>query len=120
VTVFGSARVPEDNAHYQLAREMGAAIARLGFTVMTGGGPGIMEAAIRVELLGHVSQTAANDAGVSCDQHGGAQYNQVFHTFLLCDKDRIPAEKPLFVVCFFLCKNCARRRADSTFAARPA
>jgi hypothetical protein len=46
VTVFGSARVPKDNAHYQLAREMGAAIARLGFTVMTGGGPGIMEEAI--------------------------------------------------------------------------
>ena len=47
VTVFGSARIREDNPHYQLAREMGAAIARLGFTVMTGGGPGIMEAANR-------------------------------------------------------------------------
>src|SRR6202008_3083146 len=33
--------------HYELAREMGGAIARLGFTVMTGGGPGIMEAANR-------------------------------------------------------------------------
>lgn len=47
VTVFGSARVPEKSPHYQLAREMGAEIARLGFTVMTGGGPGIMEAANR-------------------------------------------------------------------------
>jgi hypothetical protein len=47
VTVFGSARTREDNPHYQLAREMGAAITRLGFTVMTGGGPGIMEAANR-------------------------------------------------------------------------
>src|SRR6185369_11056774 len=47
VTVFGSARVKIDNPHYQLARNMGAAIARLGFTVMTGGGPGIMEAANR-------------------------------------------------------------------------
>src|SRR5689334_1613906 len=45
VTVFGSARVLESNPYYDLAREMGAAIARLGFTVMTGGGPGIMEAA---------------------------------------------------------------------------
>src|SRR5262249_39298256 len=36
-----------DDPHYELAREMGAAIARLGFTVMTGGGPGIMEAANR-------------------------------------------------------------------------
>lgn len=47
VTVFGSARTREDDPHYQLARRMGAAIARLGFTVMTGGGPGIMEAANR-------------------------------------------------------------------------
>src|SRR6266436_10272439 len=47
VTVFGSARVKPDDPHYELARKMGAAIAQLGFTVMTGGGPGIMEAANR-------------------------------------------------------------------------
>ena len=47
VTVFGSARIKSDDPHYELARKMGAAIARLGFTVMTGGGPGIMEAANR-------------------------------------------------------------------------
>lgn len=47
VTVFGSARFPETNPHYQAAREMGARLARMGFTVMTGGGPGIMEAANR-------------------------------------------------------------------------
>jgi len=47
VTVFGSARTREDDPSYQLARQMGAAIARLGFTVMTGGGSGIMEAANR-------------------------------------------------------------------------
>lgn len=47
VTVFGSARTQETDPNYQIAREMGAAIARLGFTVMTGGGPGIMEAANR-------------------------------------------------------------------------
>ena len=47
VTVFGSARTKETDPHYQLARRMGAAIAELGFTVMTGGGPGIMEAANR-------------------------------------------------------------------------
>jgi len=45
VTVFGSSRIERDDPHYELARKMGAAIARLGFTVMTGGGPGIMEAA---------------------------------------------------------------------------
>jgi uncharacterized protein (TIGR00730 family) len=47
VTVFGSARTPEESPHYQLARRMGGALANLGFTVMTGGGPGIMEAANR-------------------------------------------------------------------------
>ena len=47
VTVFGSSRIKRDDPHYELARKMGAAIARLGFTVMTGGGPGIMEAANR-------------------------------------------------------------------------
>ena len=47
VTVFGSARYGEGNPHYALAREVGARLARAGFTVMTGGGPGLMEAANR-------------------------------------------------------------------------
>jgi uncharacterized protein (TIGR00730 family) len=47
VTVFGSARLREGDAEYELARRMGGAISRLGLTVMTGGGPGIMEAANR-------------------------------------------------------------------------
>ncbi len=47
VTVFGSARFPEEHPYYQLAREVGAAISRAGYNVMTGGGPGIMEAANR-------------------------------------------------------------------------
>jgi uncharacterized protein (TIGR00730 family) len=47
VTVFGSARFKEDHAYYGLGREIGRELARAGFTVMTGGGPGIMEAANR-------------------------------------------------------------------------
>jgi uncharacterized protein (TIGR00730 family) len=47
VTVFGSARFQENDPYYALAREVGQALARAGFTVMTGGGPGIMEAANR-------------------------------------------------------------------------
>jgi hypothetical protein len=47
ITVFGSARFEEEHAYYKLARKMGAAVARMGFTIMTGGGPGIMEAANR-------------------------------------------------------------------------
>jgi uncharacterized protein (TIGR00730 family) len=47
VTVFGSARFDETHLYYQLAQELGERIARSGYTVMTGGGPGIMEAANR-------------------------------------------------------------------------
>lgn len=47
VTVFGSARIRQASPEYEMARQMGAGLARLGFTVMTGGGPGIMEAANR-------------------------------------------------------------------------
>ncbi len=47
VTVFGSARFKPDHPYYALGRQVGAGLARLGFTVMTGGGPGLMEAANR-------------------------------------------------------------------------
>ena len=47
VTVFGSARFRERHLYYDLGREVGRALVGLGFTVMTGGGPGIMEAANR-------------------------------------------------------------------------
>ena len=47
ITVFGSARFKEDHPYYSVAREFGKRISDLGLTVMTGGGPGIMEAANR-------------------------------------------------------------------------
>lgn len=47
VTVFGSARFEQDHEYYNLAREVGEKLARAGYAVMTGGGPGIMEAANR-------------------------------------------------------------------------
>jgi len=47
VTVFGSARFGEDHPHYKTARTLGRLVSEAGFTVMTGGGPGIMEAANR-------------------------------------------------------------------------
>ncbi len=47
VTVFGSARFEEQHPYYALARSVGGHLADAGFTVMTGGGPGIMEAANR-------------------------------------------------------------------------
>ncbi len=45
VTLFGSARTQPGTRHYEMARRMGEACAKLGFTVLTGGGPGIMQAA---------------------------------------------------------------------------
>lgn len=47
VTVYGSARIKEDHPYYKLARKLSQALAREGFSVLTGGGPGIMEAANR-------------------------------------------------------------------------
>ena len=47
VTVFGSARFSEDHRYYRLARELGGELARRRYAVITGGGPGIMEAANR-------------------------------------------------------------------------
>jgi uncharacterized protein (TIGR00730 family) len=47
VTVFGSARATSDDPYYAAGRALGAALARRGFAVITGGGPGIMEAVNR-------------------------------------------------------------------------
>lgn len=47
VTVFGSARFGEGHSYYSLGRELGGALASQGYTVITGGGPGLMEAANR-------------------------------------------------------------------------
>jgi uncharacterized protein (TIGR00730 family) len=50
VTVFGSARTPADSADYALGVRVGAALAKAGYAVITGGGPGVMEAANRGAL----------------------------------------------------------------------
>lgn len=47
ITVFGSARFKEGHKYYEVAREFGKRIAEMGFTTITGGGPGVMEAANR-------------------------------------------------------------------------
>ena len=47
ITIFGSARFDEDHRYYKMAREVGRSVAEAGFAVLTGGGPGIMEAANR-------------------------------------------------------------------------
>jgi uncharacterized protein (TIGR00730 family) len=50
VSIFGSARVPEGHRWYELCRETAACLSKHGFTVITGGGPGLMEAANRGAL----------------------------------------------------------------------
>jgi uncharacterized protein (TIGR00730 family) len=47
VTVFGSARTPREHPDYAMVRELGACLGRAGYAVITGGGPGLMEAANR-------------------------------------------------------------------------
>ncbi len=47
ITVFGSARTPRDHAEYDLSRQLGHQLAKAGYAVITGGGPGVMEAANR-------------------------------------------------------------------------
>lgn len=47
ITIFGSARLKEHTPEYQQTCDIAGRIAQLGFTIMTGGGPGIMEAANR-------------------------------------------------------------------------
>jgi len=60
ITVFGSARFPAEHHYYGLTREVGARIAGAGFTVMTGGGPGLMEAANR-------GAKEANGVSIGCN-----------------------------------------------------
>ena len=47
ITVFGSARFQEDHPYYRITREVSSELSKLGFTIVTGGGPGLMEAANR-------------------------------------------------------------------------
>lgn len=60
VTVYGSARFKEGHVYYELARAMGKKLAEHGFTVMTGGGPGVMEAANRGAKEGNGTSLGSN------------------------------------------------------------
>ena len=62
VTIFGSARVKQDSRDYELARTIGRLLAEAGYAVITGGGPGIMEAANRGCREGGDCQSAATSS----------------------------------------------------------
>ena len=59
VSIFGSARVPEGSPVYDAAREVGRCFAAAGFAVVTGGGPGVMEAANRGAQEAAASRSAS-------------------------------------------------------------
>jgi|SRR5581483_12006113 len=60
ITVFGSARFPPGHRYYELTRQLGAKIAQAQFTVITGGGPGLMEAANRGAKEAHGVSVGCN------------------------------------------------------------
>ena len=64
VSVFGSARTPRDHPHYAAGVRIGAALAQAGYAVITGGGPGAMEAANR-----GASEAGGLSVGLAAAQH---------------------------------------------------
>jgi uncharacterized protein (TIGR00730 family) len=76
VTVFGSARFGEDHRYYQLAREIGQGLAEAGFTVMTGGGGGVMEAANRGAKEGGGHSVGCN-IRLPCEQEANPYLDRV-------------------------------------------
>ncbi len=73
ITVFGSARFNEDHIYYKVARSFGQRIAKMGFTTVTGGGPGIMQAA---------NQGAFETGGVSVGCNIKLPFEQKANPFL--------------------------------------
>ncbi len=77
VTVFGSARIREGHPTYELGRALGAALAAAGFTVMTGGGPGVMEAANR-----GAREAGGRSIGCNIELAQEQQHNPYLDTFV--------------------------------------
>ncbi len=82
VSVFGSARTPNDHPYYKLTEEIARLLSDSGFSVISGGGPGIMEAANKGAFYGKSSSVGLN-IQLPHEQHNNPYQNisQTFHHF---------------------------------------
>jgi len=82
VSIFGSARTPHDHPYYQLAEEIARLLSDAGFSVISGGGPGIMEAANKGAFYGKSPSVGLN-IQLPHEQHNNPYQNisQNFHHF---------------------------------------
>ena len=78
VTIFGSARTKADNKYYQLAEEIAERITRAGYGIITGGGPGIMEAG---------NKGASQGGGPSVGLNIELPFEQHFNPYIDHDKN---------------------------------
>jgi uncharacterized protein (TIGR00730 family) len=82
VSIFGSARTPADDPYYALAREVGRRLGERGFAVITGGGPGVMEAANRgAQDVGACSVGLNIELPFEQDANGFQDIGLTFHFF---------------------------------------
>jgi hypothetical protein len=82
VSIFGSARTPHDHPYYQLTEEISRLLSDAGFAVISGGGPGIMEAANKGAFYGKSPSVGLN-IQLPHEQHNNPYQNisQTFHHF---------------------------------------
>jgi uncharacterized protein (TIGR00730 family) len=79
VSVFGSARIPPDHAYYMLAEQISRKLSDAGFSVISGGGPGIMEAANKGAYFGRSPSIGLNI--VLPHEQAPNPYQDISHTF---------------------------------------
>ncbi len=79
VSIFGSARTNQDHPHYQLAEQIAKQLSDAGFSVISGGGPGIMEAANKGAYFGKSPSVGLNIQLPQEEQHN--EYQDISQTF---------------------------------------